>query len=236
MKRRANGFTLVELLVVIGIIALLISMLLPALNKARRAAKNTQCLSNLRQLGAAVYLYLNDNKFIFPAGQVIEPDGTLFKRTQCGWVGKRGTALYGYDHLPADVRPLNKYMGRFGPDNEVEVARCPEDTASLGEGQSMYDVFGTSYGANIIVAGTLSDPDDPWAGKRYSQVRQPSRIVLLADEGAYYPGWSADYTAKQYYWHSKDIIWNVVFVDGHAAPVRIDKQYAGQDYSFILGM
>jgi hypothetical protein len=78
--------------------------------------------------------------------------------------------------------------------------------------------------------------DDPWDGIRYSKVRQPSRIVLLADEGAYYPGWSGDYTQRQYYWHTSDIIWNVVFVDGHAAPVRIDKTFAGQDYSFILGM
>ena len=235
MKRR-NAFTLVELLVVIGIIALLISMLLPALNKARKAAKSTQCLSNLRQLGAAVYLYLNDNHFVFPAGEVIRPDGTLFKRTQCGWMGKRGLPLLGYHNLPANVRPLNKYLGQFGPEDNVEVARCPEDIATLGGGQSFYDVVGTSYGADIINPGTLTDPDDPWAGKRYSQVRHPSRIVLLADEGAFYPGIDADFSQRQFYWHSKDIIWNVVFVDGHAAPIRIDKVFAGEDYSFILGM
>lgn len=66
MKKSKAGFTLVELLVVVGIIALLIAMLLPALSRAREAAKATTCLSNIRQLAGALVMYTIENKGYLP--------------------------------------------------------------------------------------------------------------------------------------------------------------------------
>jgi prepilin-type N-terminal cleavage/methylation domain-containing protein len=72
--RKRNGFTLVELLVVIGIIAILIGLLMPAFTKARAQANSVACQSNLRQIGMFLQGYLNDNKgWVFPVGPD-EPD------------------------------------------------------------------------------------------------------------------------------------------------------------------
>ncbi|MFT3785852.1 MAG: prepilin-type N-terminal cleavage/methylation domain-containing protein [Tepidisphaeraceae bacterium] len=144
---RRHAFTLVELLVVIGIIALLISILLPALGRARRSAQATKCMSNLRQLGIAMQMYQVGHQGMFPSTlwYYIPPGATaqlngdeIWDIKLAKYLGVRapnpdGTFLNGQTpsmifQCPADIRVLSQSWGRLARSYTMSAYRGPTST------------------------------------------------------------------------------------------------------------
>jgi len=240
---RWQAFTLIELLVVIAIIAILAALLLPALAKAKEKALVTQCLSNIRQVGVASWLYLSDFNDRFPPGST--RNGTV---TQLSWVGNPGLRSP-YSTLTAQERWLSEYLVKATPGAKVEVARCPSDKKSyLGTGNSGYQDFGSSYLANIdytlandVYTLTARPKDSVVSSIKLSQVAKPSRFVVFSSWGAYWVGWrhwtisTAPYPMADLLWHWKSYRWNTLFSDGHSAMIRFDPNYYdtnAPNYSF----
>lgn len=229
-----SGFTLIELLVVVSVLALLISILLPALGGARRAAQRTQSLSNIRQISMASFAFATDDK-----------DNRLPPRvagSQWHWLGKVGTLR----PLEPRFRPINEYL--LGSSNipdtaKIEIGRAPLDTGTDGAA-STYDDFGTSYAANLIFQGSFYYGSQVWGigggEAAYTDsnghevipsistdlIPNASEMVVVGEFGMYFHGWSYNnprqapgYTRWSFGPDSSK--WHAGFGDGHGALIDV---------------
>ena len=191
-----HGFTLVELLVVIGIIALLIAILLPALNKVRAAARTIECSSQLRQLGIAGIQYAGDNRGTLPSN-----------------------AVYNNLHWTSAMAPSLKLKWAWSrPENAtIRIYRCPVD----GGAESRYVPANAASSGYYVTYGLNQESSSPNAWLHHnlytmlkvSRIRYSSVFFFFQDNNSGWPD-AANSSTVAYRHRGKA---NFVFLDGHVA-------------------
>ena len=237
-----GGFTLVELLVVIAIIAILAGLLLPTLGRAKERGQRTVCLSNLRQWGLALNLYLDDNGLAFPDASI--PNSTPgavggYSQDKPFWSDLAAFAANGqgntawFNALPPLVSQNALWHYAADPSvfvNHRSVFNCPTARFNPAELDPLQRVA-FYYGINFKGTNGLSLA--PGAPFKASQVLHPSAFVFLTDvransaEAPFYganplndlgaPRGSLSHLSARH-----DAGANFVFLDGHTAHFRYD--------------
>lgn len=183
MKRKA--FTLVELLVVIGIIAVLVSILMPALSKVRQSAQSLTCSTNIRTMVQATLAYAADNEGSFPAagfGSEVHGSPEAYRAAMefitDGTVDYRYGAIYKYvDNTP--VLPPAQMQPRPGIKRMMTCPADPLNPTNDFAGRIVARNFSYSYNADINIApGNV--PTGPTI--RLTQIYNPARKIIIFEE------------------------------------------------------
>jgi len=205
---------LVELLVVIGIIALLISILLPSLSKAREAAKDVQCKSNLNQIYKACLMFTNDNKGRLPRGPLVGettavPQNAELERTTAWLMDPKFSTNGGVADLSRGC--ILQYLGNKNDGMVAESVKnvlwCPTDDPGQdrprysGQVQPMFGRnFSYSFNAHINGVNTGDKNCDPdadyvtngktvYRGVHLSRIKQAAQKIMIWEELAPNDGW-----------------------------------------------
>lgn len=189
-------FTLIELLVVVAIIGILASLLLPSLSRARMTAKRAVCGSNLKQVGLAYTLYIDDHSGVFPK--------------QSGWHAAMGKNPAD-EESPATERLVNLYV------DTRKLTECPGDAGdALHNKSSCYDAYGTSYIVpfSYDVYGIEYVTSNSGTPKNIVSFEQPAKKILAGDFSMWTNRqWSN--TKTRWHWLGDQRRTNLLFMDTH---------------------